>query len=164
VILGNEIVQRVEVETFIAAPIERCFDLARSVDAHVHSAGQTGEKVLAGRLSGLLELGENVTWEARHLGIRQRLTSQITVFDRPTFFQDRMTQGAFRHFEHDHLFTTLPNGQTRMTDVLRFQAPFGFIGRLLERLLIGPHLKQFLTRRGVALKEMAESETWRNYV
>lgn len=77
----------VQVETRIDAPLDRCFDLARSVDAHVASAEGTGERAVAGRRSGLLVLGEEVTWEARHLGIRQRLTSRITAFERPTFFR-----------------------------------------------------------------------------
>src|SRR2546430_13616299 len=36
--------------------------------------------------SGLLGPGDVVTWEARHFGVRQRLTVKITAFDRP---QDR---------------------------------------------------------------------------
>ena len=69
-------------ETVIRAAPERCFDLARSVDAHVASTHQSGERVVAGRTQGLLELGEEVTWEAVHLGLRQRLTAKITVLER----------------------------------------------------------------------------------
>jgi hypothetical protein len=48
------------VTTGIAAPVECCFDLARSVDAHVYSADGTSERAVAGRTSGLMELGEDV--------------------------------------------------------------------------------------------------------
>src|SRR5690349_4793455 len=100
----------IRIATPIAAPPERCFDLARSVDAHLESAKSTGERVVAGRTSGLLELGEEITWEARHLGVRQRLTSRITAFDRPSYFQDRMVRGIFKSFEHDHHFQPQPDG------------------------------------------------------
>ena len=32
------------------------------------------------------------------------LTSRITAFRRPLFFQDRMVKGAFKFLEHDHHF------------------------------------------------------------
>jgi hypothetical protein len=52
---------RIEVITFIAAPIETVFDLARSIDAHAASQSRHGEKAVAGRTSGLIEKGEEVT-------------------------------------------------------------------------------------------------------
>lgn len=143
------------ITTLIAAPVAICFDLARDVGAHVESAAGTGERVVGGRTSGLLELGEEVTWEGRHFGITQRLSSRITELRPPTFFQDRMTKGAFRFFEHDHHFEPRGDG-TLMTDVLRFQAPFGPVGWLAERMVLGPHLRRFLVSRGLVLKVMAE--------
>jgi hypothetical protein len=53
-----------------------------------------------------------------------------------------MTEGTFRFLEHDHLFNEVSGG-TEMIDVLRFQAPFGPIGWLAERVLIAPHLRSF---------------------
>ena len=151
----NEIMYRLTVTTSIAAPLSTCFDLARSVEAHAQSAAGTGERVVGGRTSGLLELGDEVIWEARHFGVVQRLSSRITEFRPPAFFQDRMTRGAFRFLEHDHLFEP-QDGGTLMTDILRFQAPFGPLGWIAERLLLAPHLRRFLIARGLALKAMAE--------
>ena len=51
---------RIELTVHIAAPLERCFDLARSVELHTRSTSSTGEHVIAGRTSGLLELDEEV--------------------------------------------------------------------------------------------------------
>lgn len=154
----------VRVITKIAAPIERCFDLARSVEAHVDSARDTGERVVAGRTSGLLELGDQVTWSGRHLGVRQQLSGGITRIERPTFFQDRMSRGAFKSMEHDHHFEATDDGGTLMTDVLRFAAPFGPIGWVVERLVLAGHLRRFLERRNAILKRVAESEEWRSYL
>src|SRR5262245_49051160 len=145
----------------IDAPPERCFDLARGVDAHLDSTGSTDEKVIAGRQSGLLELGEEVTWEAKHFGIRQRLSSRITQFDRPRFFQDRMIRGAFAELEHDHLFEPLPDGSTRMIDILRFRAPLGPLGWIAERLFLARYMSKFLQDRAKVLKQFAESDQWK---
>ncbi|HWB54479.1 MAG TPA: SRPBCC family protein [Tepidisphaeraceae bacterium] len=144
------------VTTAISAPPARCFDLARSIDAHIRSAGSSGEQAVGGRTSGLLEMGEEVTWEGKHFGIRQRLTSRITAFQPPHYFQDRMVRGAFRFLEHDHHFDDGDAGDTIMFDVVRFEAPFGPVGWLAERLLLAGHLKRFLEERGAALKAMAE--------
>lgn len=143
------------VTTWMNAPMPACFDLARSVDAHVQSAAGTGERVVGGKTTGLLELGDEVTWEGRHFGVIQRLSSRITAFEPPRYFQDRMTKGAFKFLEHDHLFEAKEGG-TLMTDVMRFRAPLGPIGWIAERMLIGPHLRRFLVERGNALKAIAE--------
>jgi len=75
----------IQLETKITAPVERVFDLARSIDAHTSTTEGTGERAAEGRTTGLIEAGETVTWEARHLGVRQRLTSKITAMERPHF-------------------------------------------------------------------------------
>jgi hypothetical protein len=59
----------IELATSIAAPIERVFDLARSIDLHMKSTSRTGERAIAGTTSGLIGLGQGVTWRARHFGI-----------------------------------------------------------------------------------------------
>ena len=144
------------VVTLIRATPERCFDLARSVDAHLTSADQTDERIVDGPTTGLLELNDAVTFEARHLGVRQRLTSRITAFDRPSYFQDRMVRGIFKSFEHDHHFQAV-DGHTEMLDVVRFEAPLGPLGWIVERLIVGPHLRRFIKRRADVLKRLAEA-------
>ncbi len=104
--------------TDIDAPIQTCFDLARDAAFHVESARKTGERIVAGRKSGLFELGDEVTFEGRHLGVRQRLGARIVAMNAPHFFADEMTRGVFRSLRHQHHFETLPNGQTRMTDIV----------------------------------------------
>ena len=64
---------RIVIETRIQAPIELCFDLARDVSAHAESAAFTSERVLEpGRTQGLLEIGDIVAFEGRHVGMTQR--------------------------------------------------------------------------------------------
>lgn len=150
-------------EILINAPIERCFDLARSVEAHVQSTQSTGERVVAGRMSGLLEMDEEVTWEAVHFGVRQRLTSRIVAFEFPRFFRDQMVRGAFAMLEHDHLFETVSPGVTKMIDVLKFKAPLGPLGWIAEWVFLGRYMQRFLMTRAQELKTMAESDDWQRY-
>ncbi len=105
----------IELSTSIAAPTERVFDLARRIDLHMSSTSRTGERAVAGVTSGLIGLGEEVTWRARHFGIWQSLTVRITEFERPDHFADVMVRGAFRRMEHHHYFDASSNG-TMMRD------------------------------------------------
>jgi ligand-binding SRPBCC domain-containing protein len=107
----------------IRAPAGRVFDLARSVDFHVRSAGNTGEKAIAGITQGLLKLDDEVTWRGKHFGVWQNLTSRIVAYSRPDHFRDSMMRGAFRRLDHDHFFRER-DGVTTMKDVFDFTAPF----------------------------------------
>lgn len=149
--------------TSITAPPERVFDLARSIEAHEESAQATQEKAVAGVIHGLIGLGEEVTWEAHHLGIKQRLRVRITRFERPFRFQDVMVSGAFKSMKHDHEFVAQPRGML-MVDRLEFESPLGILGRIVDRLFLAGYLRRFLIRRNQALKELAESEGWRKYL
>jgi ligand-binding SRPBCC domain-containing protein len=140
----------------IHAPAEICFDLARSVDAHVESTRRSGERAVAGRTSGLLEMGESVTWRARHFGVTQELTSRITAFDRPRHFRDEMVRGAFRRIVHDHYFES-GAAATRMIDVFDFAAPLGLFGRLAEVLVLTRYMRRLLEERNHVLKRLAEA-------
>lgn len=149
--------------TSIRAPRHRVFDLARSIEAHLDSTHGTAERAVAGVITGLIGPGDEVTWEARHFGVRQRLTVRITAFDRPAHFQDVMISGAFARMVHDHHFADDAAG-TVMRDRFDFASPFGPLGALADRLVLLPYLRRFLIRRNGALRQQAESTAWRRYL
>ena len=128
-------------------PPERLFDLARSVDAHVESQKGSGERAVAGVTSGLIGAGQEVTWRARHFGIPLTMTSRVTAFDFPRSFTDEQVKGPFRSFRHIHEFEATPGGCI-MTDRVEFTAPFGTLGRVVERLVLRPYLQRLITDRG----------------
>ena len=101
----------IRVVTEVAAPVEVCFDLARSIDLHVVTTGDSEERAVAGVTNGLIGMDEEVTWSAKHFGVRQRLTSRITAFDRPRRFRDSLVRGAFARFDHDHIFEPTDTGR-----------------------------------------------------
>lgn len=145
---------KIELETIINAPIGKCFDLARNIDAHIKSTQQTNEKAIAGKTTGLVELGDIVTWEATHFQIRQRLTVKITKFVQPKYFQDCQIRGIFKSLTHDHFFNECGTS-TKMKDVLEFECPFGPLGYAADPF-VKSHLKRFLLQRNNILKQLAE--------
>jgi ligand-binding SRPBCC domain-containing protein len=144
-----------EVVTFIAAPPERVFDCARDVGLHLRSMRATGERVVSGRAEGLCEAGDVVVWSGRHFGVRWTMTVKISGFERPRWFQDRMTHGPFAAFSHDHHFEAVPRG-TRMYDVIAYRPPFGALGRIFDSLLLWRHMRRLLEERAEAIRRAAE--------
>ena len=152
--------------TVIRAPIERCFDLARSVEVHLAGNVHCGETAVAtaGVTSGLVGMSQRVTWRAKHFGVWHHLTSEITVMDRPAHFRDTMTQGIFRCMEHDHFFRSLSPAETEMKDVFRFAAPLPVLGRLAEMTFLRRYMQSLLRERNAVIKEIAESSEWQRYL
>ncbi|MGD1847841.1 MAG: cell division protein [Salibacteraceae bacterium] len=150
----------IQLETSIKAPIERCFHLSRSIDLHKVSTAQTGERAIAGVTSGLVGMGESVTWRARHFGVWQNLTSKVTAFDPPFSFVDEMQQGAFQRFWHQHRFENR-EGTTIMTDVFDYTAPLGPLGKLADGLFLKSYMTRLLVERNNVIREFAETDRWR---
>lgn len=142
-------------ETYINAPREVVFDLARSVDFHKKSASHTQEEAIAGKTSGLLELDEKVTWKAKHFGFWLELESKITEFDKPNYFVDEMQRGSFKSFRHEHIFKKIKD-QTLMIDVFDYKSPYGLFGKLADILFLKSYMKRFLFERNLAIKEYCE--------
>ena len=148
----------IHLTTLINAPVEICFDLSRSIDLHLELTKHTGEQAVAGTTSGLIGLGEWVTWRAKHFGIAQELTSKVTEFDRPNYFVDEQVSGAFEHFRHEHRFT--PTGKsTIMEDKFTFESPFGLAGKLFNKLVLTRYMTNLLITRNKVIKKAAEATT-----
>lgn len=146
----------IQLEIFIRAPIECCFDLSRSVDVHMASTSDTGERAVAGITAGMMQLGDEVTWEATHLGVRQRFTSKITAFERPRMFVDEMQRGAFKRWHHTHLFAERDGG-TLMIDEVDYAAPLGLLGKIADALFLENYMTRLLRVRNEHIKRVAEA-------
>jgi ligand-binding SRPBCC domain-containing protein len=160
----------IHLELQINAPIDRCFDLARSIDLHKLSTGNTQEEAIAGTTLGLIGLNETVIWRAKHFGVWQTLSSKITEYERPHFFVDEMLEGAFKSIYHKHTFTPHPQplslmrgeqSATLMTDDFHFESPLGILGSIANKLVLTKYLTELLSERNKMIKEFAETEKWR---
>ena len=152
----------ITLSTFINAPIERCFDLSRSVDLHMLSVKQTKEKAIAGVTTGHMNEGDWVMWEAVHFGIKQRLSTRITAMERPVYFCDEQMEGAFKSMRHEHHFE-LEDGGTIMKDVFCYETPYGLAGWLFDVVVLKRYMTHFLRLRNVTIKNVAEGGNGKLY-
>jgi ligand-binding SRPBCC domain-containing protein len=147
--------------TEIHAPIERCFDLCRDLELHTQTVPHTRERLVGDKKTGLAELGDVLVFEAVHLGIRQRLSSQITEVDRPVLFADVSLSGAFQSLRHEHRFTavqTATGPATLMRDRLEWTSPLGPLGKIADILFLKRYMLRFLVTRNRNLKTIIEAE------
>jgi ligand-binding SRPBCC domain-containing protein len=133
-----------------ALPPDRLFNLARSIDAHLDSQADAGEQAVAGVTMGLVGAGQEVTWRARHFGVPIRMTSRITSMEFPERFVDEQVRGPFKAFRHVHEFEATASGSV-MTDRVEFTAPFGLLGRIVEKLVLHRYLERLIVERGLYL-------------
>jgi ligand-binding SRPBCC domain-containing protein len=152
---------RFEVVTEIDAPPDVVFDLSLDIDEHLGSMAKSGEKAIAGVTTGKIGLDEEVTWRARHFGVPFTMTSRVTELERPHQFVDEQVRGPFRRFRHEHRFDATDHG-TRMIDAICFDAPFGFIGRAAEVLVLGRYLRHLIEQRDEYLRHTATRDSRRD--
>ncbi len=156
----QQIMPEIQLKTVIKSDIQKVFDLSRNIDFHQKSVSETNEKAIAGRTFGLIEEGETVTWIAKHLGIYQTLTVKITSMEKPFYFTDVMQKGAFKSMKHQHIFRQ-EGKNTIMIDIFEFQSPFGFIGKIFDRVFLKSYMKKFLLKRNQLIKSTVEKRSER---
>ncbi|AFL90582.1 hypothetical protein Terro_4385 [Terriglobus roseus DSM 18391] len=146
----------------VKAPIDRCFQLTCCI-ALVRE--ELGMKPVTGRTEGLVQHGDEVRWEGWQLGLKHYHVTGISGYERPVFMQDSMLDGRFRTFQHDHHLRELPNDAgTELQDEVRFSLPFGFVGRLVARYVMVPHILRLLRSRFARIRRIAEGDAWRQYL
>lgn len=150
----------IHITTVIHAPLDRVFDLSRSITLHKRSMEHMQETAVNGRTNGLIELDETVTWQAKHLGKVRQLTTRITEMRKTEYFRDEMVAGDFTYMKHEHHFKEIGNG-TVAIDIMEFGTPYGWLGRMFERFYLHKYMTDLLLLRNNIIKEYAESEKWR---
>ena len=152
----NTIILKTEIE----APIERCFNLSTSIDLHKISASKSKEEAIDGTTQGLIKLNETVTWRAKHFGFWFKMKVKITEYNEPNSFVDEMIAGIFKSKKHRYEFLQTDNG-TLMIDKFEFTSPLGFLGKLVDHLILKNYMTKFLQERNQVIMEFAETEKWK---
>lgn len=157
---------RFEEITLIDAPIERVFDLSRSIEVHLLANVHEGEQALAvgGATTGLVGQGTEVTWRAKHFGLWHDLTTKATVVEPYTFLQVAMVKGIFRSMQAEHLFRSLPSGATELKDIFTIAAPLPILGPVAEALFLSRYMVRLNCERNAVIKHLAESDDWQRYL
>jgi len=143
------------VETEIEADIQTCFDLARDIEFYQKSIKTSREIPIDGKINGLVEANDSVTWEIQYLCIVTHVTLKVTEFDSPNLFVDEMVKANFKAYRHEHIFHKR-NNKTIMTDKFHVESPFGVIGKFVDWIFLKNYMTKLLKSRNELLKIQAE--------
>jgi ligand-binding SRPBCC domain-containing protein len=150
----------IHLTTFIAAPVDRVFDLSRNIDLHKQSMIKHKEEAVAGIRFGLIEKDETVTWKAKHLFKTRILRTKITEMIKPQIFIDEQSKGDFKMMKHEHHFKPCENG-TIMIDIIQFETPYGNFGKWFNSLYLTRYMRKLIESRNKIIKDFAETEKWK---
>lgn len=151
----------IHLTTFIKAPRQRVFDLSRSITMHAVSMKHTNEKAIKGVISGLINLNETVTWQAKLLFKQRVMEVRITEMKPFENFTDEMVKGDFKSMKHEHHFKEIENG-TIMIDLFSFKTPYGWWGKVANFIFLKQYLQKLLETRNAAIKLYAETNQWKH--
>ena len=148
----HAVITNFRLETLIEAPIDVVFDLARDIGLHERSMASTGERAIAGRTSGPIERARPSPGAPVTSACRGR-SPAVSPRSTPTTFADQQEAARSPVPPPTHV-PTVPGG-TRHDD-WEHAAPFGPLGRVVDRLVLGRYMRSLLETRNLALKAEAE--------
>lgn len=151
---------KIEFNTHIKAPIERCFDLTRSIDFHKLSINPVKEESVAGCTSGLIGHNQHALMQSTLFGLRFSTELKITKFNPPFFLSYEIADSNFHSVVHDYYFYDISE-ETVMVNHFYYKPKWGLIGELINILFLEKYISRIITKRNDLLREYAETEKWR---
>ena len=150
----------IHLTTFIAAPIERVFDLSRNLTIYKTLINGRKEKFTSGASSNLMSHGETITFQAKHFGKTRLITTRVMDLKKPSSLVQEQVKGDLLHFKHEHHFKPVENG-TILIDMIDFAGPRDVIGKVMGKLYLKRYLEAYLNKRNSLIRQYAETEKWR---
>lgn len=94
-----------------------------------------------------------VTYRVRPVaGIPVTWVTEITHMREPHLFVDEQRFGPYRFWHHQHLFREVPGG-VEMEDIVHYALPLGWLGVIVNRLMVAPRLREIFEFRRRVLEE-----------
>jgi len=87
------------------------------------------------------------------LRIKTTWVTEITTIKEKEFFIDEQRVGPYSMWHHEHKIEETEDG-VLMTDLITYQVPLGFLGRIMNRLVIEKQLEKIFAYREKVLDEM----------
>ena len=147
---ADEARYELQTRTVVHAPLEETF-------AFFSKAANLGlitpapmQFSIEGRVPPMSE-GATIDYRVRVGPVPVRWRSRITKWEPGRQFVDLQESGPYRFWWHEHTFEA-DGDATVMEDRVYYSPPFGFVGRLANRLFIAPTLRSIFRYRGDVIR------------
>jgi ligand-binding SRPBCC domain-containing protein len=112
-----------------------------------------GFKILSGESSKMFA-GQIIQYIVTPLlNIPVKWVTEITHVKEGEYFVDEQRFGPYSLWHHKHFIKPIENG-VEMIDIVDYKIPFGFLGRMIHPIVVGPKLKEIFEYRRTALIEL----------
>jgi ligand-binding SRPBCC domain-containing protein len=91
------------------------------------------------------------------LGLKLSWMTVITFVKEGSYFVDEQRFGPYALWHHKHFFEPTENG-VKMTDVVHYALPLGFLGRIMNTLVVKNKLNEIFNYRVVKVDEIFNSK------
>lgn len=150
----------IHLTTFIAAPVERVFDLSRNLAVYKFLFNSRKELLSSGAGANLLLKGDTLSIAVKHAGKLRTMTTKLTQLQKPVSFTEEQVKGDLKYFKHEHHFKPVDNG-TIVIDLVEYGEPQDVVGKLLSKFYLKNYLEELVRKRNEVIKSYAETERWR---
>jgi ligand-binding SRPBCC domain-containing protein len=94
--------------------------------------------------------GARIDYTIRWLGVRMNWQTLITDYQSGKSFVDEQLRGPYKLWRHRHDFRSV-DGASVISDRVEYELPFGILGRIAHRILVGRQLKRIFAYRQRAI-------------
>ncbi len=103
--------------------------------------------------------GQIITYTLKPLfSIKMNWVTIITVSKENDYFIDEQRFGPYSLWHHKHFFERTENGGTKMTDIVHYAIPFGFIGQIMNKLVVNKKINGIFDFRRTKIEELFNSK------
>lgn len=102
----------------------------------------------------VIQVGSQFEFKVQGYGQVQTMMHEITALVPPEQFTERQVRGLFKLWIHEHLFESIDEGRTKITDRIEFQRPGGVLGLLVTEQKIYDQLEDAFDHRHLQLKKL----------
>jgi ligand-binding SRPBCC domain-containing protein len=88
--------------------------------------------------------------------LRVKWLTEITQIANKKFFIDEQRVGPYKIWHHEHHFLVIPEG-ILMTDILYYQLPYGFLGDLMDKLVVHRRIKSIFRFREQVIQKFFQT-------
>ena len=87
------------------------------------------------------------------LGIKTKWVTEITHVVDKEYFVDEQRFGPYALWHHKHFIKAIPGG-VEMEDIIDYKIPFGWLGQLLQPIMVAPKLEEIFEYRREKLEDL----------
>lgn len=144
---------------FIPASLETCWDYFSSPNNLKEITPKNMGFIIKTDLPGKMYEGMMIEYVVTPLlGIPMNWITEIKAVKEGVFFIDEQRKGPYKIWHHEHHFKAVEGG-VEMTDIVSYEVPFGFLGKLVHPIIVRPKLEQIFQYRTMKINEIFPAES-----